>query len=268
MSGFTGQRKGAFNVGIPGLAIETPALPQYGRGAAKNALDLTLVLDTLSDLIIGCADFAAIISNDSDFASLYFKLRQLVKDGDLQPRAEINGVPLLLFTHGLAGVSAEMRSLGENIISIKTDIPLRQTPESVKQPASATHPVANRPTSNQPQISQTITESLSAKYSNEQLAGAVAIGFGRTRWEGLGSNTYTFTYTAVYGVIRGRWPESQEATPGRQAAFSRWFHDDIWPIMEKHGATVSNKYGPDPANYQYNLMWETRERLKVLNPEQ
>lgn len=248
LSGFTGQRKGAFNVGIPGLAIETPALQQYGRGAAKNALDITLVLDALSDLIIGRADFAAVISNDSDFASLYFKLRELVKDGDLQPRAEINDIPLLLFTHDLAGISDEIRNLGKNVIPVITGI------NAPQYPAHPNTPLPNK-------------ESLQEKYSTEQLAGAVAIGFGRIRWEEAGSDVFTFNYRNVYHVIKGRWPYSEEATGGRSAEFSRWFHDRVWPVMQQHGTTVSNNQGGDPRNYSYHLPWMVRERLKVLNPE-
>ena len=265
LSGFTEQRKGAFNVGIPGLAIETPALQQYSRNAAKNALDITLALDVLSDLILGRADFAAIISSDSDFASLYFKLRELVKQDDLQPRAEINGIPLLLFTHGLAGVSDEMRGLGENIIAIRTPLPPRPTPETVNQPTPSTYPIPNRPIPSQSQFPPTLAESLSTGYSNEQLAGAVASGIGFRHWD-VDARVFKFTYRDVFNAIKYRWPQSQEATPGQSAYLSRWFHENVWPVMEQRGAIVFNDRMSDPRNYSYHLPREVREILKELDP--
>ncbi len=256
---------------FPSLEIVPHAIQRYNNSPnpGTNAADIALVLDALSDLLAPLPiDFAAIISNDSGFVSLYFKLHKLVSQRKLRPVAQVDSIPFLLFTHDRSGLSNRIHeNLGENVIHVTTKDPASESEyEASGLQAPATLPSDNQTVPMPPPTLQSTRRSLREQYSNEQLAGAVATGFGRNRWE-IGNNTYTFTHTAVFGVIRGRWPDSLEAIKGRQNEFSHWFHEEVWPVMEQHGATISSKPGPVLRSYSYNLTWEIREKLRALNPE-
>ena len=254
---------------FPSLEISLRPIQRYNYSPnpGTNAADIALVLDALSDLLSPMPiDFAAIISNDSGFVSLYFKLHRLVSERKLRPVAQVDGIPFLLFTHDSSGLSSRIReNLGENVIHITANASTSES-ESRRLQALATLPSDNQTVPIPSPTLQSARRSLSERYSNEQLAGAIANGFGRNRWE-MGHNTYTFNHTAVFGVIRGRWPDSQEAIQGLQDDFSRWFYEEVWPVMEQYGAAISSKPRPEPRSYSYNLEWEIREKLRALNPE-
>lgn len=260
---------------FPNLKIECHPVQKYNNSPTPgpNAADIALVLDALSDLMAPIPiDFAAIISNDSGFVSLYFKLVDLVRERKLRPMAQVNGIPFMLFTHDLSRLSPLIHeNLGENVIHVGTKSPTSKLEATGIQDPVASPQVAlpldnqTHPTSHP--APQSTRQSLMEQYTKEQLAGAVANGIGRRHWEAAVGGVYTFTYKDVFNVIKSRWPESREATPGQHEFFSIWFRENLWPVMDRHGVTISSKPGPISGGHNYEMAWAVRESLKSLNPQ-
>ncbi len=250
-------KEGAYNISIPGLEIETPPIQRYGKYAAKNALDITLVLDTLSDIMLKSVHFAAVISNDSDFAALYFKLQDLVEQGSLQPSAEINGIPLLFFIHEGSGVSKEFKEdLKQNVVQIEerpvTSITGTQTASSANTVPNIVRPLP----------------SLLSKFNPEQIIGAIANGIGYQDFQNT-VHAYEFNSQRVHRSIMGGCltEEARETEEMKMSIpdFGRWFFQTLWPEMEKHGATMFNNTSPEW--HKYRLPQEVRAKIAELRPQ-
>ena len=64
----------------PSIDVQVKGVQHYILKGSKNSADLSLALDALSDILKGRATHIAILSDDSDFASLYAKLKYELQD--------------------------------------------------------------------------------------------------------------------------------------------------------------------------------------------
>ncbi|MCK5603775.1 NYN domain-containing protein [Candidatus Pacearchaeota archaeon] len=76
---------------FPSLDIQVKGVQHYVLKGSKNSADLSLALDALADIIKGRSTHIAILSDDSDFASLYTKTKY-----ELQIKENKN-IPFLWF---------------------------------------------------------------------------------------------------------------------------------------------------------------------------
>lgn len=59
--------------------VKVHGVQHFSRNNSKNSADMAIVLDVLDDLLLSQrADFAAVLSNDSDFYALFDKLQEIV----------------------------------------------------------------------------------------------------------------------------------------------------------------------------------------------
>ena len=61
--------------------VKVRGVQHFSRNNSKNSADMAIVLDVVDDLLLSrCADFAAVLSNDSDFYALFDKLQEIVTE--------------------------------------------------------------------------------------------------------------------------------------------------------------------------------------------
>ena len=289
------QTGGAFQVLPP--EVEIYPVQRYGdeydeddevAEATENAADIALVLDALDDLLTGRTDFVAVVSNENDFIALYYKIQEIQeRDPDRFGFLPRDDAPFLLVTHGNSGRAAPSHNLPDASryhIPIAGLLPPGAAPPEPLPPPSppAREPQPTRPSASPAPYAPAPTVSLrrppasSAMPANarpsitdeltpEEIAGGIASGIGRNHWDEY-DNIYVFGYTDVYNVVRGRWQYSREFSYDR-AHFSRWFYDEIWPVMERLGGMVGNAYANYPQQFRYRISPQVRGQLRDLDPE-
>ena len=280
------QTGGAFQVLPP--EVEIYPVQRYGGVPKENAADIALVLDALDDLLTGRTDYVAVVSNDRDFVDLYYKSQDIQeRDPDRFQFLPRDDAPFLLVTHGNSGRSPQISNLPD---SSRYHIPIagllppdaappeplpppavpapEPRPQPQARPAPSSASSSRRPpatTASSPVLPASARPSVTDDLTPEEIAGGIASGIGRNHWDEY-DNLYVFGYTDVYNVVRGRWQYSREFSYDR-AHFSRWFHDEIWPVMERLGGVVGNAYANYPQQYRYCISPQVRGQLRDMDPE-
>jgi hypothetical protein len=77
--------------GYPSLDVEVIGVQHYAASGSKNSADIALALDAIADLLKGRTSYLAILSDDSDFATLFGKIAQEI------PRADGGRLPFIWF---------------------------------------------------------------------------------------------------------------------------------------------------------------------------
>ena len=287
------QRVGGFFAPPPVPNAEVKPAHRYSNNPDKNAADITLVLDALDDIHTGAANFVAVLSNDSDFAGLLYKLRE-VQERDTTGRFANHSrgySPFLLITHANSGKTRNLEHLPpRNWLDLSGRQRFAPGPTmdrmpgptmdrtSDRMPGPAMDRTSDRAPSpdleylrarSAPPPIPTRPESLTDYLTREQIAGTVATGIGE-RHKVDYSDYYEFTYRDAFNVIRHRWPEAQEANFGSTAQgrsqFCQWFHGEIWPVMEQYGAIILNHTNDNPQSYRYAMLDDIRQELRQLDP--
>ena len=245
---------------LPGMA--TMNLPEavtkpahhYSRNPNKNAADITIVLDALDDIHQGHTDFAVILSNDSDFAGLLFKLRE-VQQRDSTGRFSNNiygNSPFLLITHANSGRSQQLDLLGPNVLKL----PVATQQETVASISMAPVATVQSITAESVTVGQ-VPEAVDNETTPVQMAAEVANTMYKNTFNGI----------EAFNIIKARWPEHPELNYDVQFdndryEISRWFYERIWePVMQERGVSVDLETRPR----LYNMPNEARERLRELD---
>ena len=234
------------------LEIAAPEVPRFGslRKPAANAMDLTLMLETLSDLLTQRTKFAVIISNDSDYGHLLRELRKLDLNGNLDPPYDINGLPLLILTHGYAGISESYREFSENVKCI----PSPEGPTS--PPVNGANARPSTAGAGKPGM-----RSIFDHLTLSEVVQSIAAGLGYRHRNNQG-NRYEFTAYDAHRAISGQHPEQAAKADEMNYApdvFHDWFHRFVWPNMGKRG--ISCRKGPS-GKMTYVMDQQTWLRLR------
>ena len=261
-----------FRESLPTIVRNTVRLPdadirpahRYSHNPNKNAGDLTLVLDAFYDILQDKTDFVVVLSNDSDFAALLYKLREVKNDNPTRINSpEHSEVPFLLINHANSGQSDQLKT--GLPVQNRYQLPTKIEPFEPDLNISGNADSATRPLST-PVPANANSQSLVDELTTEALAGSIASGVGeRHRFvRDTGDNIFVFTYQDTFNVIRARWPHAQELQ-FRHPEFSEWFYKEIWPTMAQYGATMVNTgYREDPQDYQYIMTAEVRRKIQEL----
>ncbi len=67
---------------FPELDVMVKGVQHFTLKGSKNSADISIALDALADLLKGRITHVAILSDDSDFASLFAKIKQEAESGD------------------------------------------------------------------------------------------------------------------------------------------------------------------------------------------
>ena len=232
---------------------------QYSHNPSKNAGDITLVLDALDDVHQGMVDFVAVLSNDSDFAGLLYKLQE-VQGRDSTGRFGTHGrgtSPFLLITHGNSGRSNQLDNLpATNLHKLSNDQKRDAaiTSLSSSQVQSLDRAAGSASVDSGDAVADQISNRISDEPTPLQMAAEVALKMYKTTFNGI----------EAYNIIKGRWPEHPELSydveiaPDRYS-ISAWFFERIWePVMQDYGVTVDKEASPR----LYTMLHEGRTQLQ------
>ena len=213
------------------LVVDVKGIQHFSAYSSKNSADIAIATNAMSDLLLGRIGHVVVLSDDSDFISLYVSIR----DEMYRSQWQTTRVPFLwVVTDRDNSVSRTVRQYFPpeqlHVLSSE-DIGLSPANE-----VEALLPNAERGPSlgdapNWEEIAQAIIEQM-------------PIG--------------KFKSTDCQGIIRKFWPQhpmSAAAGP----AFGIEFQKNVWPILQKMGVQIAN---PGKKPIRYEILNSTR-RLKL-----
>ena len=270
------------------LDFAAPEVQRFTGNNAKiaNAMDLTLMLETLSDLLTGQTKFAVIISNDSDYGYLLTHTRKLVRENHLKPNSDINDLPMRIVTHNQAGISDIYGELSRNVIHIGVDARPGQTeppPSNTSRPrpnqGADTRPgrTASPPNTSRPRPGHEAQarsgrtapppangngKLLTRVFPKMEIIKAVVRGIGQAHFN-QDTGNYEFdsfhVHQAISGALGTRATETEEMKYC-PIEFGKWFHRNFWEEIRK----LNIKHFRDtsqPDRIIYRMSRETRTKI-------
>ena len=207
------------------MEVRTHGTQHFSCSLSKNSADMAIVAHAMADLALKRITHVAVLSNDSDFISLYTAIRD---DPDI-PDSE-GRIPFLWVITDRDG------SLSPNV---KRYFPPEAihiaTPQGV---LSGDHSEPELPA---PLPRKKRTTPLPRKKRT-------------TSWDGIAQTLLEtippgpFKSTDCQPIIQKHWPQHPIAkTAG--SAFGNEFKNNIWPILKRHGVKIGNP-GKNPVRYE------------------
>ena len=192
-----------------GLMVYVEPVQRYGKYAGKNAADFQMILDAFEDFLNKEVSYIAIVSNDSDFVSLYYKLEHIAK------RENSSGgfTPFKLITHGGAGRTERLDFL----------------------PPRNVHHVGESSVPSRAPVNRTVVRRVDG---NVQLMVAEIAS-----WADEGRS---FSSVPAYGALlrAGLVDQFDPNDEDDRKKIGIWFHRDIWPFLERNGVTRNDSGRP------------------------
>jgi len=206
----------------PLLDVQVKGVQHYILKGSKNSADLSLALDALSDILLCRVTHIAILSDDSDFASLYAKVKY-----ELQGKEKQN-IPFLWFV---------------------TDRPETRSPTLSEFFPDEYLYVINCTIGKETKSGQ------KAKLSIEELAlnkeDLIALTIIQNISIGI------FKSSDCKNIIDFYFPQHSLAKTD-SAKFGAQFRKTIWPILENYGAREPN---PDKRPHKYEMTEATKKKI-------
>ena len=251
---------------FPGLEVEVRGV-QHFSSSAKNTADIALAADAIADLVLGRVGYVAVVSDDSDFISLYAKVREEME----RANSEIRVVPFLwVVTDRPRTVSASVRDYfpdrhlhvihweenGRQSPGIDPVANVPRTAASPHRPAAAPRPVAPapRPAATPRPIAPAPTPvpPASPVVASAPPAAAEVARDGSVTWEEMARTIArempvgSFKSADCQGIIRKHWP-GHPLTTASGPRLGNEFKRTVWPLLEKWGAREAP--GQKPRRY-------------------
>ena len=209
---------------FPSLDVVVSGVQHFTQSASKNSADIAITANAMADWLLGRISHVAVISDDSDFISLYAAMRQeLARRGD--PGAD---VPFLwIVTDRQRTVSEVARQFfPPNLIhTVSTREPDPPVPEPEPESAPPT-----------PHGYPTMTE--------------IAVEIIRRMPSG------PFRSTDCQPIIRQLWPNHPLAT-ANGPTYGNDFKNGVWPILKSYGVRIPNA-SAQPVRYEMTDDAKTR----------
>lgn len=227
---------------FPDMEIAVAGVQRFSRNASKNSADIALALDAVADFVSGAAQGVAVVSDDSDFISLFSKIRELhggpgktpflwiMTDRrgtrsplirDFFPDDYLRIVPAETGERGQDGdaLSSQDAAAAPDVSAVSTDA----APERVDAPpAPAPIPIAApQPRSIEDAIADAIIK-------------GIPVG--------------QFKSTDCQPIIKRKWPSHPTAKLIKQR-FGQQFIKDILPRLRERGVTEPNP-GKKPRRFE------------------
>lgn len=254
------------NDAFPGVEVTVKGVQHYSLAATKNAADMAIAVDAISDFNHERISHVAVVSDDSDFISLYAKLADEVADSETEREHE-DAVPFLwVFTDRRDTKSALLQdffperyvytvdrySLWEDDYDDEDDeeedAPERASENGDGDGAAETErPPAPAPTI----VSGPPPQPRSAAQSEMPEIERIAIQIIRDMPVGK------FKSTDCQGVIRDGFP-THHLADADGPAFGVTFRRDLFPILEKRGVREIGNQKPR----QYEMTHEAKSSLR------
>lgn len=212
-----------------GLTVDVRGIQHFSTYSSKNSADIAIATNAMADLLLGRIGHVVVLSDDSDFISLYVSIRDEMN----QSQSETGKVPFLwVVTDRVDSVSSTVKQYFplEQLHVLGTGSAGPQRLEAADAEAD-TGPIF-RPTEHNiwAEIGQAIIEQ-------------IPVG--------------QFKSTECQVVIKKYWPQHPMAVAGG-SAFGIEFQKNIWPILQQRGVMIANP-GKKPIRYE---MTENAKRVK------
>ena len=205
---------------FPNLDVIVSGVQRFTT-ASKNSADIAITANAMADWLLGRISHVAVISDDSDFISLYAAMRR-----ELERRGEPGAdVPFMwIVTDRQRTVSEVARQFfPPNLIhAVSTSEP--EPPASPPTTASAVGSGAVLP-ARAPQ-SPPPTTGYDSTYLAQAIVASIPVG--------------SFKSTDCADIIRSRWPDHPLALADGPT-FGTKFKDTIWPTLRVWGVRVHNQ---------------------------
>jgi len=215
---------------FPNLDVVVSGIQHFTRDVSKNSADIAITANAMADWLLGRISHVAVISDDSDFISLYAAMRR-----ELERRGEKGAdVPFLwIVTDRQRTVSEVARQFfpKDKLHVVSTSEPEPPAPVSKPAPAPTAAPQSPPPpTGHVPtDIARAIVESIS-----------------------VGS----FKSTDCVEIIRNGWP-SHPLAIANGPTFGNDFKNTIWPILRLWGVRMNN---PSSSSVRYEMTEDAKTR--------
>ena len=206
---------------FPHLTVAAKGIQHFSNNQAKNSADIAMAIDAISDILLGRISYVVVVSDDSDFISLYAKLR------DEQGRVGYapDNVP---FSWALTNRPNTRSS------TIKDYFPNDHI-HNIPFPKEAI-PVPEKIEANIPKEAPAAKKNVGSSLEGMAQAIIKQIPIGK------------FKSTDCQKVIKSRWPNHKLAKSSGQN-FGVEFRKDLWPVLEKHGVSEPNP-NKQPRRYE------------------
>ena len=229
------------------MTVSVTGVQHYSLSATKNAADLAIAVDAMSDLLHKSISHVAVVSDDSDFIALFAKLgEEAERDPDSNGR-----VPFLwVFTDRVDTKSMLLEEFfpRDYIHVVDLSKPLNEEPESENEPQSGDQngskpgedekdepaPVAERP---EPMSRADLSEQIALQLIREMPVGK-------------------FKSTDCQMTIHTKFP-AHPLAKADGPAFGQLFRRDILPLLQRRGVRELGNQRPR----QYEMTHEAKRAL-------
>ena len=203
---------------FPTLSVRVRGVQHFSANNSKNSADMAIAADAVSDLVTGRANDVAVVSNDSDFAALFVKVRELAQD------AGAAAIPFLWITAPDGGALSP---------EIEQFIPAAFRWD-LSAPPVASVPVTAQPTPKPlPAAARRALPAAAAGVSSEASAAELLLRLPVGR----------FRAADAQQVVRNRWPDHPMASAG-SAQFGQFLSKEIWSHLQKSGVSLVSPRSP------------------------
>jgi hypothetical protein len=225
---------------FPTIETVVKGVQHYTVTGSKNSADIALALDAITDLLKGKTQYLAIMSDDSDFATLFAAIKQETNPTGNQK------VPFKWFMTNRSDTRSPMLTdffPAEYIQTIGCALPnaIPKEPDLKR----------SKPATDQRSPSAKITEQPSAE-SNSSEAETIAKAIIKNTPVG------PFKSADCKKIITRDFPNNT-LTKVNSAAFGTQFAKDIWPILEKYGVQLPN---PNKKPRKYEMTQEAKNKAE------
>ena len=247
------------------LQVTVKGVQHYSLAATKNAADMAIAVDAISDFNHNRVSHVAVVSDDSDFISLYAKLAEEVVTTRAMPSGD--PVPFLwVLTDRIDTKSSLLQEFfPERYVHIvdryatwddydeEEDEP--ESEEDEVEPATADEPVSEAESEEEAQPSPEVPSSDNDRpraRDQRDLTVTERIALQLIRDMPVGK----FKSTDCQQIIRSNFPNHQLASADGPA-FGIIFRRDLLPYMEKRGVNELGNQRPR----QYEMTLEAKKSL-------
>jgi hypothetical protein len=224
---------------IPAYNVIIKGAQHYTYTGSKNSADIALALDALADVLKGRTQFVAVMSDDSDFATLFTAIKQ---ETGLTEKAK---VPFKWFMTNRSDTRSQLLNdffPAEYIQTVVCPLPA-VTAEVSKPRRAAPARIQRTPAPAKPQKTPAATSH-----------AAEAEMIAKTIIKNIPAGP--FKSTDCRKVIKQSFPD-HPLSRAESAAYGIQFSREIWPILEKYGVLLPN---PNRKPRKYEMTEEAKVR--------
>lgn len=203
------------------LDIHVVGVQHYAVNTSKNSADIALALDAITDLLKGRTTYVAVLSDDSDFATLFGKITQEF------PRLDNASIPFIWFMTDRVDTRSSILDEFLPACYVRTVV-------CTQKKKAASHRQTQSPAADDQLQNELIAQTILKQ---------IAVG--------------PFKSTDCIELIKQQFPKHPLAKLD-SAKFGAQFVKTLWPILEQYGARLIN---PDKKPRRYEMTEEAKRKI-------